>query len=92
MTIASPEVQAIREQTVREVIRYLTKDARDLERIGRRVLLWEYQLRRKESEEKVISLAQRLGVSQPRVSKALADVQESLLAIKVIASSTALEQ
>lgn len=88
-TLPSPEVQSIREQAIREVIRHLTKDACDPARIGRRVLVWDYRLRRQAEGEKVISLAARLGVSQPRASKAIADAETSLYAIKVIAASCA---
>ena len=86
-TLPSPEVQAIREANTREVIRHLTKDACDPARIGRRVLVWDYRLRRQAEGERVISLAARLGVSQPRASRAIADAETALYAIKVIAPS-----
>lgn len=82
MTLPSAEVQAGRLQTIKYVVRYLTKDAKDPERIGRRVLVWQYQLHRNESSEKVKSLAARLGVSQPRASRAIADAEASLFSIK----------
>ena len=82
--LPSEEVQRIRDENTRELVFHLCKNARDPERIGRRLLVMEYQLQRKASSEKVIDLAKRLGVSQPRASKALADSEAALFAIKVI--------
>ena len=60
---------------MRDVIARLTARATDPERIGRRVLVWKFQLNQNAERGKVIDLAKRLGVSQPCASQAIAEAQ-----------------
>lgn len=76
--MSDQEVRQIRDQTVRDVIRRLTERASDPERIGRRVLMWKFQLVDRHEGRKVIDLASSLGVSQPYASKAIAEAESSI--------------
>jgi len=80
-TLTEIEVRRIRDETIREVIRRLTKGATDRERIGSRVVAWEYRLKDAAQREKMLILAKRLGVSAPRVSQAVAVADAELHAI-----------
>jgi hypothetical protein len=72
------EARQIQDKTIRDVIARLTERATDPERIGRRVLVWKFQLHRTGESEKVIDLAKRLGVSQPCASQAIAEAQSNI--------------
>jgi hypothetical protein len=72
------EARRIRDETVREVIARLRKGASDPERIGRRVLAWDYRLRQAATGEKLVKFAQRLEVSPARASIAVSDAHAAL--------------
>jgi len=74
-TLSDIEARQLRDATVRVVIARLTARATDPERIGRRVLVWKFQLNQNAERGKVIDLAKRLGVSQPCASQAIAEAQ-----------------
>lgn len=74
----------IRAEAIKGVVALLTKNARDPERIGRRVLVLEWLL---QDEEKIKSdsqklLAQSLGVTEGRVSQLVSAVEDALTKIK----------
>jgi hypothetical protein len=82
VSLSEIEVRRIKDQTIREVIGKLTANARDPERIGRRVLAWEFKLRQAESGERLLQLAKRLGISVSGASQAVADAEGALIEIK----------
>jgi hypothetical protein len=85
-TLSEIEVRKIKDATVREVISRLTQGAVDASRIGRRVLVWDFKLRRAGEGEKLKCLAARLNVSSARMSQAVADVEAHLFEIRNINS------
>lgn len=76
------ETRRIKDETVREVLRRLVKNAKDPERIGRRVLAWDFELRRGEQREKLLTFAQRLGVSSAAASQSVAEAEAALFEVR----------
>jgi hypothetical protein len=76
--------QQIRNETIEGVMAYLMKSANSPERIGKRALLlnWYLQLEKKVNTESQRELAIKLGVSEARVSQALAVVEDNLATIR----------
>ncbi len=67
-TLRDIEIQQVRDETIRQVILGLTRNARDPERIGRRVLSMYYALRLGGNGQSLLNLSQQLGVSVPAAS------------------------
>ena len=84
-TLSEIEIRQIKDATIREVIRKLTKGARDPERIGRRVLMWQFTLN---PVGKKLSLAKQLGVAEATVSIALTDAHAALSELRKATSAS----
>jgi uncharacterized protein YigA (DUF484 family) len=80
------ETRRIRDETIREVIRHLMQNARDPERIGRRVLAWDFKLREGEQREKLLTFAKTLGVSSARASTAVSEAEADLFEVRNVKS------
>jgi hypothetical protein len=72
------DTKAIIDATIRHVIGELLLDARDPERIGRRVLTIDFALRQEKAKLKQLDLAHELGVSPPTVNVSLVRTKELL--------------
>jgi hypothetical protein len=83
-SLASPEVQAIREQAIRDAIERLTNRTHDVATIGARVLVWRHALASADKRPKLLTLAQRLGVSSPRASQAVASAEGAILDLRTV--------
>lgn len=81
-TLSDIEVRQVRDEAIRDVVRRLVQGARNPARIGVRVLQWDYVLNRATTNEKQLSFAKRLGVSEPRVCVAVADAEAAITEIR----------
>lgn len=76
---AKQTAERVRREMWRALLDYLTRCASDPDRIGRRVLLVRHLLQEDvEFGESQLSLANKLGVSEARVSAALNEIRDFL--------------
>jgi uncharacterized protein YigA (DUF484 family) len=68
----------IRDETMREVIGRLTQNAREPDRIGRRVLAWQFKLAQGDERDKLLTFAARLKVTSAAASQAVTAAQEDI--------------
>jgi hypothetical protein len=76
------EDRRIRSETIDRLVALLTKNAREPERIGQRVLVMEFILSREKGFPVMKDLAQRMGVSPARASQAVAAMYEEIEAAR----------
>ena len=77
-TLSDIELRRCRHETIRAVIGFLARAARSPRRVGLRVLLLDFALQDQEVRGKQKELAARLGLTEGRTSKAIADLSASL--------------
>jgi hypothetical protein len=81
-TLTEIEARRIRHDTIRRTISFLARAAKSPRRVGLRVMLLDYVLTDSEGRGKQKELARRLGLSEGRASKAIADLSASLAALR----------
>jgi hypothetical protein len=86
-TLTDIEARQTRDQTIRALLRWLMRDARDPTRIGRRVLILNYRLNGQPAGDRMLKLAKELGVSSARVSIAVADAEAEIFRIRNVISA-----
>jgi hypothetical protein len=83
-TLATPEVQAIRADTEREVIRRLSNRTHNLKIMGQRVVIWKHSLTDKDKRAKLLTLAAQLKVSSARASVAVSSAEQAIFEVRTV--------
>jgi hypothetical protein len=82
-TLSDIEVMRIRNEAIRQgsrelVTRLLKHASNNPKRVFSRVLALDHKLNGPERQEKLLTLAHRLGVSSPRASQAVTEAEDTL--------------
>src|SRR5436190_1821333 len=78
-TLTDPaEVRRLKEEALRDLVHWLTRNAKTPERIFQRVQSVQHGFQQESQREKQRQFAERLGISKPRASAAIIEAEAAI--------------